>query len=209
MMETNGILVFMLATLVLNVTPGPDMLYVITRSVDQGRAAGIISSLGIAAGCVLHTLLVACGLAGLLVTMPIAYEVIKYAGAAYLIFLGVRAIVNSRRSQACKQMTKDGLGAIFIQGMLTNVLNPKVALFFLAFLPQFVAQAKGHVALQLITLGILFNISGTIVNVLVALAASFTGKRFKRWVGDSAVFRWLTGGVFIGLGVRLALLERR
>ena len=208
-METNGILLFMLATLTLNVTPGPDMLYVIAQSVGQGRAAGVFSSLGIAAGCLLHTLLVACGLAGLLATVPVAYDVIKYAGAAYLIFLGVRTISSNRRTRPDQEMTKDGLSAIFLQGMLTNVLNPKVALFFLAFLPQFVDQAKGHVALQIITLGLLFNISGIIVNILIALAASFTGERFKGWVGDSMVFRWLTGGVFIGLGVRLAFLERR
>lgn len=209
MIETNGILFFMLTTLTLNVTPGPDMLYVIARGTHQGRSAGVISALGITAGCFMHTLLIACGLASLLATVPVAYEVIKYAGAAYLIFLGVRTIANRRRMRSDRQITKEGLGAIFLHGVLTNVLNPKVALFFLAFLPQFVDQAKGHVALQIITLGVLFNISGTMVNILVALTASFTGEWFKGWVGDSAVFRWLTGGVFIGLGVRLALLERR
>jgi threonine/homoserine/homoserine lactone efflux protein len=208
-MEMNGALLFMLATLTLNVTPGPDMLYVIARSVNQGRSAGVVSSLGITAGCFVHTLLVACGLSGLMATVPVAYGAIKYAGAAYLVYLGIRTIANRRRAQPERQVTKDGLGAIFLQGVLTNVLNPKVALFFLAFLPQFVELAKCHVALQIITLGILFNTSGTIVNILVALAASFTGGRLKRWVGDSAAFRWLTGVVFIGLGVRLALLERR
>jgi threonine/homoserine/homoserine lactone efflux protein len=209
MIEAKSILLFMLATLTLNITPGPDMLYVITRSVGQGRAAGIFSSFGIAAGCLVHTLLVACGLAGLLATVPVVYDVIKYAGAAYLIFLGARTIAARQRIKSDRQMTKDGLGAIFLQGVLTNVLNPKVALFFLAFLPQFVDQAKGHVALQIIMLGVLFNTLGTMVNVVIALATSFTGGRFKGWLGDAALFRWLTGGVFIGLGIRLALLERR
>lgn len=209
MIEAKSILLFMLATLTLNITPGPDMLYVIARSVGQGRAAGIFSSLGIAAGCVVHTLLVACGLAGLLATVPVAYAVIKYAGAAYLIFLGVRTIADRQRVKFDRPITNAGLGAIFFQGVLTNVLNPKVALFFLAFLPQFVDQAKGHVALQVITLGVLFNTLGTIVNVNVALAASFTGGRFKGWLDNAVLFRWLTGSIFIGLGIRLALLERR
>ena len=208
-MEANSVWLFLLATLTLNVTPGPDMLYIIARSVGQGRSAGIVSALGIASGCVVHTVLVACGLAGLLLTVPVAYEVIKYAGAAYLIFLGVRMIASGRRASCEREVTKDGFGSIFLQGALTNVLNPKVALFFLAFLPQFVEQSRGRVALQILTLGVLFSTLGTAVNISVALAASFTGGRFKGLLGDSAMFRWLTGSIFIGLGVRLALLERR
>jgi threonine/homoserine/homoserine lactone efflux protein len=208
-MEANSVWLFLLATLTLNVTPGPDMLYIIARSVGQGRSAGVVSALGIATGCVVHTLLVACGLAGLLLTVPVAYEVIKYAGAAYLVFLGIRVIAGGRRANSDGEPKAAGFGSVFLQGALTNVLNPKVALFFLAFLPQFVDQARGRVALQIITLGLLFVTLGTAVNVTVALAASFTGGRFKGWVGDSAIFRWLTGTIFVGLGVRLALLERR
>jgi threonine/homoserine/homoserine lactone efflux protein len=208
-MEAQGLWLFLLATLTLNVTPGPDMLYIIARSVGQGRSAGVVSALGIATGCVVHTVLVACGLAGLLLTVPAAYEAIKYAGAAYLVFLGVRVMAGGRRASRDREVEEDGFSSIFLQGALTNVLNPKVALFFLAFLPQFVDQARGRVALQIITLGLLFVTLGTAVNISVALAASFTGGRFKGRAGDSAVFRWLTGSVFIGLGVRLALLERR
>ena len=208
-MEGNTVWLFLLATLTLNVTPGPDMLYIIARSVAQGRSAGVVSALGIALGCVVHMMLVACGLAGLLLTVPVAYEVIKYAGATYLVFLGVRMIASGRRASSDSEIKEAGFGPIFLQGALTNVLNPKVALFFLAFLPQFVNQAKGRVALQIITLGLLFVTTGTAVNISVALAASFTGGRFKNWLGDSALFRWLTGSIFIGLGVRLALLERR
>jgi threonine/homoserine/homoserine lactone efflux protein len=102
----------------------------------------------------------------------------------------------------------DSLSAIFLQGLLTNVLNPKVALFFLAFLPQFVDQTSGSLAAQIIFLGVLFNLSGTMVNVAVALAASYTGARLKAYLKNSAVFRWLSGGLFIGLGIRLATLRR-
>lgn len=209
MPEVNSLLLFILATLTLNVTPGPDMLYIIARSARQGRPAGIVSALGIATGCLIHTMLVACGLAGLLLTVPVAYDAIKYAGAAYLIYLGVRALTAHRSVEADSPVVNSGLGPVFLQGMLTNLLNPKVALFFLAFLPQFVNQAQGSISYQIVTLGLLFNVLGTAVNVIVACAASFIRTRFKSRLSDSALFRWMTGGVFIALGIRLALLERR
>jgi threonine/homoserine/homoserine lactone efflux protein len=209
MPEVNSLLLFMLATLTLNITPGPDMLYIIARGTEQGRSAGIVSALGISAGCLVHTLLVASGLAVLLRTVPVAYDVIKYTGAAYLIYLGVRALTSRRRMEADRQVAKRGLGPIFLQGMLTNLLNPKVALFFLAFLPQFINQSQGRIALQIIILGLLFNLLGTTVNIIVSVAASITGGHFRSRLGDSSVFRWATGGVLIGLGIRLAFLGRR
>ncbi len=208
MLDVNSLLLFMTATIILNITPGPDMLYVIARSVGQGRAAGIASSLGIAAGCFVHILAVTFGLASLMMAVPAAYEIIKYAGAAYLIYLGIRILITRQTKNAETPIEEASLRKIFLQGVITNVLNPKVALFFLAFLPQFVNR-EANVAAQIIFLGVLFNTSGTLVNVIVALAASYTGIQFKTRIGNSSVFRWLTGGVFIGLGVRLALLERR
>ncbi len=208
MLDVNSLLLFMTATIILNITPGPDMLYVIARSVGQGRAAGIASSLGIAAGCFVHILAVTFGLASLMMAVPAAYEIIKYAGAAYLIYLGIRILITRQTKNAETPIEEASLRKIFLQGVITNVLNPKVALFFLAFLPQFVNR-EANVAAQIIFLGVLFNTSGTLVNVMVALAASYTGVQFKTRIGNSSVFRWLTGGVFIGLGVRLALLERR
>jgi len=208
MPDANSLLLFMLATITLNITPGPDMIYVIARSVGQGRAAGIASTLGIAAGCFVHILAVTFGLASLMMAIPTAYEIVKYAGAAYLIYLGVRILTTRQPKTAETPITEATLRTIFLQGVITNVLNPKVALFFLAFLPQFINRDT-NVAAQIIFLGLLFNTSGTIVNVIVALAASYTGVQFKTRLGNSSVFRWLTGGIFIGLGVRLALLERK
>lgn len=207
--DTNTLLLFMTAALALNVTPGPDMLYVVARSVGDGRAAGVISSFGIAAGSLVHTLAVALGLAGLLRAVPIAFEIVKWAGAAYLIWLGVRAL--RRRGGPVDQVavTPASRRTVFAQGMLTNLLNPKVALFFLAFLPQFVDPERGPVALQIISLGLLFNTSGTLVNILVAVLASGAGAWSRRQFGESVVLRRVTGVLFIGLGVRLALLERR
>ena len=208
-MPDTSLLLFMLATVTLNVTPGPDMLYVIARSVGQGRPAGIVSAFGIAGGCIVHTLAVAFGLAGIMLAVPVAYEIVRYGGAAYLVYLGLRTLLNRREATAEAAIKPDGLRTIFLQGVLTNVLNPKVALFFLAFLPQFVDASRGSVAAQIIFLGVLFITSGTIVNVAVALAASYTGGRLRNRLGSPAVFRWITGGVFLGLGIRLAMLERR
>lgn len=206
--DTNTLLLFMAAALALNVTPGPDMLYVVARSVGEGRAAGIISALGIAAGSLVHTLAVALGLAGLLRAVPLAFEIVKWVGAAYLIWLGIRTL-RTRGSVGQMTVTSASMRTVFAQGMLTNLLNPKVALFFLAFLPQFVDPERGPVALQIISLGLLFNTSGTLVNILVAILASGAGAWSRRQFGESVLLRRVTGVLFIGLGVRLALLERR
>ena len=197
----NDLGVFLAATLALNLTPGPDMLYVITRSATEGRAAGIISSLGIATGCVVHTIIVAVGLAGLLAAVPAAFTAVRFAGAGYLMYLGVRRML-ARPGLGPEALPPAPLGTVYRQGVITNVLNPKVALFFLAFLPQFVDRSAGRVSLQLAGLGTLFNVSGTIVNVLVALAASGA----VRWTQGPAA-AWVnraSGLMFVGLGVRLA-----
>jgi threonine/homoserine/homoserine lactone efflux protein len=207
MLHANNIWLFLLATLTLNLTPGPDMLYVIARSLGQGRAAGLVSTCGIAAGCCAHTLAVAFGLASLLAAAPAAYVAIKYAGAAYLIYLGLRILMSRAPLEAGTSVRPDSLPAIFLQGMLTNALNPKVALFFLAFLPQFTDRAAGDMAAQIMILGVLFNLSGTAVNAMVAFAASYMGARLKAYLKETSAFRWLSGGLFIGLGIRLATLH--
>lgn len=194
--------IFLAATLALNLTPGPDMLYVITRSATEGRAAGIVSALGIATGCVVHTVLVAVGVAGLLAAVPAAFTAVRLCGAAYLIYLGMRRLLWHPSPAPQPKPVAAPLFTAYRQGVITNVLNPKVALFFLAFLPQFVDRTAGHVSLQLAALGTLFNFSGTIVNVLVALTASGAA----RWTRGPAP-EWVTRGsglVFVGLGLRLA-----
>jgi threonine/homoserine/homoserine lactone efflux protein len=209
MPDTSALFVFMIATVTLNLTPGPDMLYVIARSVAQGRPAGIASALGIAAGCIVHTLAVAFGLSRLLTAVPAAYEIVKYAGALYLLYLGLRTMLRPGDSLSAADLGPEGLWPIFRQGVATNVLNPKVALFFLAFLPQFADVRRGSVAAQIVFLGVLFNVSGTIVNLAVALLASRAGLWLHGRLGARSLFRWITGPVFVGLGLRLAFLERR
>ena len=209
MPDGSALLLFLGATLALNLTPGPDMLYVVARSIGEGRAAGVASALGIAAGCLVHTLLVSLGLAQLLLAVPAAYDAVRLAGAAYLVYLGVRAIVSRPAENGAAVPKRASLGAIFRQGVVTNILNPKVALFFLAFLPQFVDASRGSVAGQMLILGVLFNVSGTLVNLGVGWAASGAGRWTAGRLAPSPLFQRLTGGVFIALGLRIAIAGRR
>lgn len=204
----HSLLLFMAAGLALNLTPGPDMLYVGARSTSEGRAAGIVSSLGIATGTLFHITAVALGLSALLAAVPVAYTAVRVAGAVYLLYLGVRALATHSHA-AARSVARAPLGAIFRQGVVTNVLNPKVALFFLAFLPQFVNPARGSAAAQIVVLGLIFDTSGTIVNVGVALGASRAAQRIRDNGRAGSALRKLTGVIFIGLGVRLALASRR
>jgi threonine/homoserine/homoserine lactone efflux protein len=195
--------VFLTAMFLLNITPGPDMLYVLARATGQGRAAGLVSALGIGVGCFFHIFAVAFGLAGLLQTVPIAYNAVRYAGAGYLIYLGIRIFLARGSGSDAVVVAPASLSRIFAQGVITNVLNPKVALFFLAFLPQFIDRT-GSAFVQTVRLGLIFDLSGTLVNVMVALAASSVGNALRSRIGGAPAFRWLTGGIFIGLGLRLA-----
>ncbi|HUQ99250.1 MAG TPA: LysE family translocator, partial [Gemmatimonadaceae bacterium] len=179
MPDGHSLLLFMAAGLALNLTPGPDMLYVAARGASEGKAAGVVSALGIGAGTFVHIALVALGLAALLAAVPLAYTVLRIGGATYLIYLGVRAI-RSRSSLTLQHVEPAALPTIFRQGVITNVLNPKVALFFLAFLPQFIDPSRGNPALQVVALGLLFDTSGTIVNLGVALGSSRAAASLRR-----------------------------
>jgi threonine/homoserine/homoserine lactone efflux protein len=202
-----GLPVFYGAMLLLFITPGPDMLYIIARSVGQGRAAGLASALGIGVGCFFHIFAVAFGFAGLLRATPIAYRLIRYAGAAYLVYLGARTLVSRGAGDPKTVIAPSGMGRVFAQGAMTNILNPKVALFFLAFLPQFVSP-QGSAFAQTVKLGLILDGSGTLFNMGVALTASSLGVAIRKRAGSdgtgASAIRWLTGGVFVGLGLWLA-----
>jgi threonine/homoserine/homoserine lactone efflux protein len=199
------VLVFMAAALALNLTPGPDMLYVTARSVSDGRAAGVLSAFGIAAGTLVHIAALALGLAALLTAVPLAYDAVRIAGAIYLVVIGTQLIARPRTATAVATLRRSRLRVIFMQAVITNVLNPKVALFFLAFLPQFVDRAAGPPVPQILLLGLLFNLQGTLVNVAVALLAS----RGTNWLRSSerrvTALQRMTGALFVALGARLAL----
>lgn len=203
------LLTFVGAGLLLNITPGPDVLYIVGRSLSQGRLAGVVSALGISAGCLVHVAAAALGLSTLMLTVPLAYDVVRYAGAAYLVWLGVRALMSRSGGLALPEMAHASHWATFRQGMVTNALNPKVALFFLAFLPQFTDASRGPLALQFVVLGLIFIANGLVVCLGYALAASWLGGWLTRRYDIHAWLHRAMGVLFIGLGLRLALGTRR
>jgi threonine/homoserine/homoserine lactone efflux protein len=197
------LILFLIATVSLNLSPGPDMLYVISRSLGQGRKAGIVSALGIGAGTLVHTSIAAFGLAAILVSLPIAYQIIKIAGAAYLVFLGLRMLLSKSTNSGNSLVSKRGadLWAVFRQGVATNVLNPKVALFFLAFLPQFVDPARGAIVPQIVLLGLIFDTSGTAWNIVIANIADQAGNVLSKRSWFSRLQKILPGAILIALGI--------
>jgi threonine/homoserine/homoserine lactone efflux protein len=203
------VLLFMGTALALNLTPGPDMLYIAARSVSDGRAAGVLSALGISVGLLCHVAALALGLAALLAAVPLAYDIVRIAGAVYLLALGLGLLLRPRRGSDVVSLPRSPLPVIFAQGIVTNLLNPKVALFFLAFLPQFVDLAAGAPVLQIVFLGLLFNVQGTLVNLAVALLASRTTVWLRSSEHRISVLQRLTGAVFVGLGARLAISGNR
>lgn len=203
------VIFFMAAALALNVTPGPSILYVMSRSVGQGRTAGLVSALGLGTGSLIHAGAAALGLSVILAYSPPAYTVVKYLGAGYLIYLGVRILLVRDRHLSTEVLAHVSLTRVFWQGVVTELLNPKILLFFMSFLPQFVDPARGSVAGQALFLGLLFHVTGVPINMLVAVI----GGAIASWVSESPVFErvrsGLAGAVLIGLGVRLALSERQ
>jgi threonine/homoserine/homoserine lactone efflux protein len=197
--------VFLLAALLLLLTPGPAVLYIIARSLDQGRLAGFVSVLSIETGNLVHVLAAALGLSVLLASAPAALVVVKYLGAAYLAYLGIRRLLERGLAAEAESARPVRLGRIYRQGVTVAVLNPKTALFFLAFLPQFVDVSKGSAALQLLTLGGLFVLMAVCTDSAYAFLASGLG----RWLKGSPTFlrleRYVAGGIYIGLGVLAAI----
>jgi threonine/homoserine/homoserine lactone efflux protein len=199
---------FVVSGLLLNITPGQDTLYIVTRSVAQGRRAGLWSVLGISTGSVVHTLAAAFGLSAILATSASAFTVVKFAGAAYLIYLGVKMLLERRvtASTSVEPLPPpEPAWAIYRAAVLTNVLNPKVALFFLAFLPQFVAPDAGSRVVSFLFLGAVFVFNGTLWCLVLVMTASALSGRLRRNASGARRLRQATGAVFVGLGARLAL----
>jgi threonine/homoserine/homoserine lactone efflux protein len=200
---------FALTALLLNLTPGNDMLFVIARSSSQGSKAGIVSSLGIMGGCMVHMIAAVAGLSAIIAKSAVAFTVIKYVGAVYLIYLGVRSFLEKKNIQINKSIIKTSYKKIFWQGVLTNVLNPKVALFFLAFLPQFINTKTGNATEQILFLGVWFNVGGTLVNIIVAILFGKIGKLLSK---SGKFVQWqkrITGSILIALGIKVALSTRK
>jgi threonine/homoserine/homoserine lactone efflux protein len=200
---------FIATAIVLIITPGQDTFFILGRSLSGGRGDGIAAAMGVSAGTVIHTLLAALGLSALLATSPYAFMVVKFAGAAYLIYIGVRALL-SRASGLPGDASAQGQGgnrrhwASFRQGVLTNLLNPKVALFFLALLPQFIDAASPYKVGAFIALGLSFVAMGVVWCVMLAVAAARLRGAFLRRPSMTTVMNKVAGAMFIGLGLKLA-----
>lgn len=195
--------VFLLSGILLNITPGSDSLYIFGRSISQGKAAGMMSVFGIISGAVIHTLFAAFGLSAILMHSALAFNLIKWIGAAYLVYMGVKAI-RSKANPAvdAEGMKMTGLRKIYVQGLLTNLFNPKVALFYLAFLPQFISADNTYGALPFLVLGLTFITTGTIWCSLIVVVSDLMTKRIRR-SNIGPYLNKVTGLIFIGLGIKL------
>jgi threonine/homoserine/homoserine lactone efflux protein len=202
--DPSTLALFMAASLALAVVPGPAVLYIVAQSVDQGRFAGLVSAFGIGVGGLVHVVAATIGLSSLLASSATAFTVVKYAGAAYLVVLGVRRLLT--REQVGEEILRPSRGRrrIFVDGVVVNVLNPKTALFFLAFLPQFVDPGQGAATLQILALGLIFVAIALCSDSLWALAAGTLGGWLRRSRWYLGVKRWVTGTVFVGLGLSTA-----
>jgi len=208
----HDVALFIAAGLLLNITPGPDMAYIAARSVAGGFRDGAAATFGITAGCVVHTIAAAAGLSALLATSAATFAIVKWCGAAYLLYAGIRLIArstNARREDSPHRVLAPAPPSrIFREAFVINLFNPKVALFYLAFLPQFIADDAAAKALSFVLLGCLFNFNSLFVNLPVAWLASRAGRGLR---GSLRWSRWLTsavGGLFVLLAARLATLER-
>jgi len=213
-MPTDQLLLFIAAGLLLNLTPGPDVLYVVSHALRSGARAGMVAALGITAGCFVHIFAAAVGVSALMAASATAFALLKWVGAAYLVYVGLRLLrpgpataidLASAPADAAPRQDASAYRTIFLRGFWTNALNPKVALFFLAFVPQFITPQMDNKPLAFLLLGLLFNFNGLWVNVGWAAAAAFLARhsglvqRRLRWLDRAA------GALFVGFGIRLAL----
>jgi threonine/homoserine/homoserine lactone efflux protein len=204
MFGTTDLVLFVAAGLLLNVTPGPDTLYIIARTASQGRRGGAVAAFGIGAGLLFHTFAAAIGLSVILAASATAFTIVKWAGAVYLIYVGLSLLTAPAKiQQKTSGLHAAALRTVFLQGFLTNVLNPKVALFFLAFLPQFVDPAAPNKSAAFLFLGVVFTFNGTLWNLLLAWSAARLASSLN---GSASVALWLNrtvGALFVYLGIRL------
>ncbi|MFN8511421.1 MAG: LysE family translocator [Thermomicrobiales bacterium] len=200
---------FLTASLIVIIAPGPDNILVLTRGITLGRRAALISAGGAASGLVIHSMLAAVGLSALLGRSVAAYSAVKYVGAAYLLYLGVRALLSREHFSLAGEAAPLPLGQVYVQGVASNLLNPKIAVFFLAYLPQFADPTTGRLGAQLLLLGLIFAALTWGLFSAIAVCSGAIGGWLRRRPRAATGLGWLTGGVLVALGIRLALPERR
>ena len=215
-MTTDSLLLFIAAGLLLNLTPGPDVLYIVSHALRSGARAGMVAALGITTGCFVHIIAAAVGVSALMATSATAFTVLKWAGAAYLVYVGIRLLFFKIENAIILEATHVDLTrarghidykVVFLRGFWTNALNPKVALFFLAFVPQFIAPAVEHKPLAFLLLGLLFNFNGLWVNLGWAVAAAWLAGRADVVQKSMHWLDRVAGALFIGFGIKLALTQ--
>jgi threonine/homoserine/homoserine lactone efflux protein len=204
MIDTSRLIIFMSAAFALLITPGPAVLFIIARSVDQGRLAGIASMLGIEVGSLVHVGAAAFGLSALLMSSALAYDVVKYLGAAYLIYLGLHKLLREETPDPESHVPPVSRTRLFYQGIIVNVFNPKTALFFFAFLPQFVDRSQGSVTIQVLTLGLIFMAMAVCSDSLYALLAGTLGNWLRRNPKFLQGVRYFSGSMYLVLGLAAA-----
>ena len=209
MIETHKLALFLTASLVLAATPGPGMLYVLSRTLAGGKREGIVSSLGTFCGGLIHVVTAAAGLSVVLATSALAFSVVKYAGAGYLIYLGVKMFVGAKRDLAAEDVAPTPKGSPFVQGVLTEVLNPKTALFFLSFIPQFVSRQGSHVFAGFFVLGLISVTLNTAGDVIAVLLAAPLKQLFTRSRRAQVNQRRSSGVAMIALGTYVAVSDSR
>lgn len=205
MPDSSTLTLFVVSAVILLVTPGPAVLYIVARSIDQGRLAGLVSVLGISVGTLVHVAGAALGVSAILVSSALAFTVVKTAGALYLVYLGIQKLRTPVERAQVETVAAQPLGPIFRQGVIVNLLNPKLALFFFAFIPQFVDPARGSVGLQMLFFGVLLVMMGITSDSAYALLAGTV----RGWLRRSRAFAWgqryVTGTIYIALGLTAAL----
>ncbi|HWR44236.1 LysE family translocator [Sporomusa sp.] len=199
---------FIIAGIILNITPGSDTIYILSRSISQGRGAGIYSVLGISSGCAVHTLLAALGLSVILAQSALAFTIVKTAGALYLGYLGVTTLLAKNNALVSLNENVMSNRDIYLQGLITNVLNPKVALFFLSFLPQFIDPQNSYGIIPFIFLGLTFLITGTLWCLILVFCSSGVTTLLRQKNNAANWMNKICGGVYLLLGVKLLTTER-
>ena len=209
MPELPQLLLFIAAGWLLNLTPGPDVLYIVSHGLRQGARAGMVAALGIVSGCFVHVFAAAAGLSALLATSATAFNLLKWIGAAYLLWMGVKLMFSrsGRLDLSDARATETSLWLVWRRGFLTNVLNPKVALFFLAFVPQFIRPDAAHPALAFLLLGVLFNLNSLPINLGYAWLSAWAARRLNVLQSAMGWMDRIAGLMFVGFGLRLAFTD--
>lgn len=209
MFESSQLYLFLIASLALLLTPGPAVLYIVARSINQGRMAGIVSVLGVETANLFHASAAALGLSAILLSSALAFDIVKYLGAAYLIYLGIRKIIAREDVAKVEAGKQESLSRVYSQGFVVNLFNPKTALFFFAFLPQFVNTSNGNITLQVFLLGMMFVLMGVITDGAYAIISSSIASQLNANQNFARNQRYFTGLIYIGLGVVTAFTGSR